>query len=144
MQLKNNCTRNSQNCTWLRLVQLLDCYLYNYSIFARKSMWLPIQIIVFVYNHTYLYEDVMPAFLNSTYFFLFHVTFDMLFLLIFCILSCQNRSPLKSVRLDRFCQKILLKLVPLDHFCCQNWSGRTSFVSQNWFPLANFGPPCNL
>ena len=41
MQLKNNCTRNSQNCTRLHLVQLLDCYSYNYSLIALKCVWLP-------------------------------------------------------------------------------------------------------
>ena len=42
VQLKNNCTHNSRNCTRLCLVQLLDCYLYNYSLIARKYMRLPI------------------------------------------------------------------------------------------------------
>ena len=48
MQLKNDCTRNSQYCTWLCLVQLLDCYSYNYSLIARKYMRLPIQIAPYV------------------------------------------------------------------------------------------------
>ncbi len=26
VQFKSNCTRNSQNCAWLCLVQFLDCY----------------------------------------------------------------------------------------------------------------------
>ena len=56
-------------------------------------------------------------------------------------LSRQNRSPQKSVRPDRFWQKNLPKVVPPDHFCCQNRSGRTNFGCQNWSPLANFGPP---
>ena len=50
----------------------------------------------------------------------------------------------KSVRLDGYWQKNLPKLVPLDHFCCQNWSGQTKFGSQNWFPLATFGLPCGM
>ena len=29
---------SSQNCTWLYLVQLLDCYLYNYSLITLKCM----------------------------------------------------------------------------------------------------------
>ena len=40
--IKNNCTCNSQNCTWLCVVQLLDCYSYNYSLIAHKYMRLPI------------------------------------------------------------------------------------------------------
>ena len=34
VQFENNCTHNSLNCTWLCLVQLLDCYWYNYSRIA--------------------------------------------------------------------------------------------------------------
>ena len=56
-------------------------------------------------------------------------------------LSHQNRSPLKSVRPDRFWQKNMPKLVPPDHFCCQNWSGRTNFGCQNQSPLAKISPP---
>ena len=43
VQLKNNSTRNSQNCTRLCLVQLLDCYSYNYSLIKCKYMQLPMQ-----------------------------------------------------------------------------------------------------
>ena len=32
MQFGNNCTHNSLNCTQLRLVQLLDCYWYDYIL----------------------------------------------------------------------------------------------------------------
>jgi len=56
-------------------------------------------------------------------------------------LSHQNRSPLKSVRPDRFWQKNLPKLVPRTSFCRQNRSGRTNFGSQNWSSLAKIGPP---
>ena len=42
--LRNNCTRNSQNCTRPHLVQLLACYSYNYSLIALKCMRLPILI----------------------------------------------------------------------------------------------------
>ena len=59
-------------------------------------------------------------------------------------LSRQNRSPPKSVRPDRFWQKNLPKVVRWTTFCCQNQSGRTNFGSQNWSPLANFGPPTLL
>ena len=47
--------------------------------------------------------------------------------------SCRPVTP-KSVRPDRFWQKNLPKLVPPDHFCCQNWSGRTNFGCQNQSP----------
>ena len=33
------------------------------------------------------------------------------------------------------------KLVPPDHFCYQNRSGRTDFGCQNWSPLAKICPP---
>ena len=36
------------------------------------------------------------------------------------------------------------KLVPPDHFCCQNWSGRTDFGSQNWSPFAKISPPTKV
>ena len=42
---------NKVHCTRLRLVQLLDCYLYNYSLIARKFMRLPTQIVSIM--HTY-------------------------------------------------------------------------------------------
>ena len=42
--IKNNCAHNSPNYTWLHLVQLLDCYSYNYSLMTRKYMRLSIQI----------------------------------------------------------------------------------------------------
>ena len=48
MQLKNNCTRNSQNCTRFCLVQLLDCYSYSYSLIVYKYMRLPILILVYI------------------------------------------------------------------------------------------------
>ena len=58
----------------------------SFTFYILHTCSITIKIAVFVYNHNYLYEDVMPAFPNSTYFFLFHVTFGMLFLLIFCTL----------------------------------------------------------
>ena len=36
------------------------------------------------------------------------------------------------------------KLVPPDHFCCQNRSGRTDFGSQNWSPFAKISPPTKV
>ena len=36
------------------------------------------------------------------------------------------------------------KLVPPDYFCCQNWSGRTNFGSQNWSPFAKISPPSKV
>ena len=44
VQLKNNYTHNSQKNTWLHFVQLLDCYLYNYSVIELKCMQLLVQI----------------------------------------------------------------------------------------------------
>ena len=43
--IKEYCTHNSQDCTRLCLVQLLDCYNYSYncSLIALKCMQLPIQ-----------------------------------------------------------------------------------------------------
>ena len=57
--------------------------------------------------------------------------------------SCHAKitPPLKLVRPDRFWQKNLPKPVPPDHFCCQNWSGRTNFGCQKWSPLAKISPP---
>ena len=37
--------------------------------------------------------------------------------------------------------KNLPKPIPLDHFCCQNWSSWTNFGCQKWFPLAKVSPP---
>ena len=59
--------------------------IWSFTFYIVHTCTITIKIVVFVYNHNYLYEDVMPAF--PTYFFLFHVTFGMLFLLIFCILT---------------------------------------------------------
>ena len=63
--------------------------MWSFTFYIVHTCTITIKIVVFVYNHNYLYdylyEDVMPAF--PTYFFLFHVTFGMLFLLIFCILT---------------------------------------------------------
>ena len=42
--IKEYCTPKSQNCTWLCLVQLLNCYSYNYSLIALKCTRLPILI----------------------------------------------------------------------------------------------------
>ena len=32
------------------------------------------------------------------------------------------------------------KTGPLDHFCCQNWSGQTNFGCQKWSSLAKISP----
>ena len=42
------------------------------SSYILHTCTITTKIVVFVYNHNHLYEDVMPAFPNSTYFFLFH------------------------------------------------------------------------
>ena len=36
------------------------------------------------------------------------------------------------------------KLVPPDHFCRQNWSGRTDYGNQNWSPFAKISPPSKV
>ena len=60
--------------------------LYNYNKTA-----------VFVYNHNYLYEGVMPPFPNSTCFFQFQIMFGMSFVLIFCILMEVELSAIQFV-----------------------------------------------
>ena len=42
MQLKNNCTSNSQVIAQGEAECNFDCYEYNYSLIARKYMRLPI------------------------------------------------------------------------------------------------------
>ena len=37
--LQNNCTHNNQKCTRLCLVQLLDCYWYNYSLIKCNYLY---------------------------------------------------------------------------------------------------------
>ena len=44
LRVEGTNTHNSQNCTRLRLMQLLDCYSYNYSLIAHKYMRLSILI----------------------------------------------------------------------------------------------------
>ena len=51
------------------------------------------------------------------------------------VLSRQNRFPPKIGPTGLILTKKPAKSGPLDHFCCQNQSGRTNFGSQNWSPL---------
>ena len=53
--------------------------MYFFTFYILHTCTITIKIVVFVYNYNYLYEGVMPAFSNNTYFFLSHVTFDMVF-----------------------------------------------------------------
>ena len=41
VQLKNNCTGNSQVIVLRKAECNIDCYKYNYSLIALKHMWLP-------------------------------------------------------------------------------------------------------
>ena len=77
VQLKNNCTYNSQNCTRLHLVQLLDCQLYNYStqmVPSTKLAVFPkwIEIVLQSKNHLiflnlcYILVEKLPYLMSTT------------------------------------------------------------------------------
>ena len=61
--------------------------------------------------------------------------------IIFWRMPCHTKiGPLKSVRLDRFWQKVFAKVDPPDYFCCRkDLSCRTNF---SMFPLCQFWSPC--
>ena len=76
VQLKNTCTRNSQNCTRLCLVQLLDCYSGVQLFFnALQCVQLPILILT-IFNTGNAHWLTAPCPISSTS--CFSVTFQLI------------------------------------------------------------------
>ena len=60
------------------------------------------------------------------------------------LLLCSVTPKLIPPKIGRARPILAEKLVPQDHFCCQNLSGQTDFGSQNWSPFAKISPPTKV